>query len=103
MAPQYVTVFPNGVLRKGSHDMKFTFAYPAVFKRDEDGRLLVGFPDFPRAHTDGANANEAMPEAIDYLVSSIAFALTDEASVLKRSRLSAERDLFLSLNGSSAN
>lgn len=43
----------------------FTFAYPAVFKRDEDGRLLVSFPDFPRAHTDGADANEAMEEAID--------------------------------------
>ncbi len=49
-----------------------TFAYPAVFKRDEDGRYLVGFPDFPTAHTDGADATQAMEEAIDCLGSSIA-------------------------------
>jgi antitoxin HicB len=67
--------------------MMFTFAYPAVFKRDEDGRLLVSFPDFPRAHTDGADANEAMEEAIDCLGSSIAFAMADKAQVSKPSRL----------------
>ena len=50
----------------------FTFAYPAVFKRDADRRLLVSFPDFPIAHTDGVNAREAMEEAIDCLGSSIA-------------------------------
>ena len=37
-----------------------TFAYPAVFNRDEDGRSLVRFPDFPTAQTDGADASEAM-------------------------------------------
>lgn len=65
----------------------FTLAYPAVFKRDEDGRLLVSFPDFPRAHTDGADANEAMAEAIDCLGSSIAFAMADKSEVPKPSRL----------------
>lgn len=64
----------------------FTFAYPAVFSRNEDGRLLVGFPDFPTAHTDGADAREAM-EAIDCLGSSIAFAMGDKANVPKPSRL----------------
>ena len=44
--------------------MTITFAYPAVFKRDEDGRLLVSFADFPTSHTDGADANQAMEEAI---------------------------------------
>jgi len=29
------------------------FAYPATFEPDEDGRPVVSFPDFPRAHTDG--------------------------------------------------
>ncbi len=38
----------------------FTFAYPSVFSPDEDGRILASFPDFPTAHTDGANADEAM-------------------------------------------
>src|SRR5258708_20888533 len=65
----------------------FTFAYPAVFGRDEDGRSFVSFPDFPTAHTDGADANEAMEEAIDCLGSSIAFAMADKAIVPKPSRL----------------
>ena len=43
----------------------FTFAYPATFKRDEDGRTLVGFPDFPTAHTDGVDAGEAMTGSTD--------------------------------------
>jgi antitoxin HicB len=68
-------------------NMMFTFAYPAVFKRDEGRRLLVSFPDFPTAHTDGAEANEAMEEAIDCLGSSIAFAMADKAEVPKPSRL----------------
>ncbi len=64
----------------------FTFAYPAVFKRDADGRLLVKFPDFPTAHTDGVDAIEAMEEAIDCLGSSIAFSMADKAEVPKPSR-----------------
>jgi len=65
----------------------FTFAYPAVFKRDEGKRLLVSVADLPTAHTDGADANEAMEEAIDCLGSSIAFALADKVDVPKPSRL----------------
>jgi antitoxin HicB len=65
----------------------FTFAYPAVFTRDEDGRLLVGFPDFPTAHTDGGDPSEAMEEAIDCLGSSIAFAMAGKTNVPKPSRL----------------
>jgi antitoxin HicB len=65
----------------------FTFAYPAVFRRDEDGRFLVSFPDFSKAHTDGADANEAMEEAIDCLGSSIAFAMAARADVPKPSHL----------------
>lgn len=64
-----------------------TFAYPAVFKRDENGWLLGNFPDFPRTHTDGADANEAMEEAIDCLGSVIAFAMADKAEVPKPSGL----------------
>jgi antitoxin HicB len=65
----------------------FTFAYPAAFTRDEAGRWLVGFPDFPSAHTDGATANEAMEESIDCLGSSIAFAMADKVDVPKPSRV----------------
>ncbi|HUA63066.1 MAG TPA: hypothetical protein VML19_30205 [Verrucomicrobiae bacterium] len=63
----------------------FTFAYPSVFERDETGRILVGFPDFPTARTDGANRMEAMEEAIDCLGSSIAFAIADKVDVPKPS------------------
>ena len=56
------------------------FAYPAKFARDESNRLLVSFPDFPRAHTDGADAEEAMSEASDCLGSAIAFLMADKAS-----------------------
>jgi len=65
----------------------FTFAYPATFRRDEDDRWLVVFPDFPTAHTDGADANEAMEEAIDCLGGSIAFAMADKATIPKPSSL----------------
>jgi antitoxin HicB len=72
----------------------FTFAYPAVFQRDEDGRLLVSFTDFPTAHTDGADANEAMEEAIDCLGSSIAFAMAGKVDVPKPSRLKRGQKLI---------
>lgn len=67
--------------------MILTLAYPAIFKRGNDGRFLVEFPDLPTAHTDGADENEAMEEAIDCLGSSIAFKMTDKADVPKPSRL----------------
>lgn len=65
----------------------FTFTFPAVFKRDEEGRWVVSFPDFPGSQTDGADPNEAMEEAIDCLGASIAFAMADKAVVPKPSRL----------------
>jgi antitoxin HicB len=65
----------------------FTFAYPARFQRDQDGRVLVSFPDFPRAHTDGRDANEAMDEAADCLGSVIAFAMADKTDVPRPSPL----------------
>jgi len=53
----------------------FAFTYPATFRKDKDGRVLVLFPNFPRSATDGADASEAMAQAIDCLGSSVAFAL----------------------------
>ena len=71
----------------------FTFAYPAIFKRDDSGRLLVSFPDFPSVHTDGADLNEAMEEAIDCLGSAIAFAMADKAEIQRPSRLKRRQKL----------
>jgi len=53
----------------------FAFTYPATFRRDREGRVLVLFPDFPRSATDGTDAVEAMAQAADCLGSSVAFAL----------------------------
>ena len=65
----------------------FTFAYPASFSRDEDNRILVQFPDFPAANTDGADLAEATEQAVDCLGSVIAFAMADKAEIHLPSRL----------------
>ena len=65
----------------------FTFAYPATFSKDEECRVLASFPDFPGTQTDGADAFEAMEEAIDCLGSVIAFAMSDKVAIPKPSRL----------------
>jgi len=49
-----------------------SFAYPARFRRDEASRVVVGFPDFPHAHTDGRDLQDALEEAIDCLGSVLA-------------------------------
>ncbi len=41
--------------------------YPASLETDEDGRILVRFPDLPGAATDGADRAEALGEARDCL------------------------------------
>lgn len=58
-----------------------SFSYPARFERDEDGRRVVHFPDFPEAHTDGENLKEAFEEAVDCLGSAIAFRIAEKAAV----------------------
>jgi antitoxin HicB len=49
-----------------------SYIYPAVLERDEAGRVLVLFPDFPEAATDGADEAEALAEASDYLSEALA-------------------------------
>jgi len=71
-----------------------TLAYPAVFKHDRTGRTLVSFPDFPTAHTDGADTNEALEQAIDCLGSAVAFAMADKVAIPKPSRVKrGQRDV----------
>lgn len=64
-----------------------SFAYPAAFRHDEDGRLVVSFPDFPACHTDGKDLREAVEEAIDCLGSVIAARIAERASIPSPSRL----------------
>jgi antitoxin HicB len=56
----------------------FSIAYPATFRADENGRPVVNFPDFPRAHTDGKNMQEAFDEATDCLGSVIASRIAEK-------------------------
>jgi len=57
------------------------FSYPANFTRDEDGRVVVTFPDFPQYATDGKDEAEAMQEAIDCLGSAIAHAMAEKEEI----------------------
>ena len=59
----------------------FACVYPAIFRRDEIGRYVAGFPDFPHAHTDGKDVREATEEAIDCLGSVIAGLIGDGSDV----------------------
>jgi antitoxin HicB len=47
--------------------MERTFGYPARFEPDEDGRILVTFPDLAGVATDGADLVEARIQARDAL------------------------------------
>jgi len=53
----------------------FEFIYPAKKSTDEDGRVLITFPDVHGATTDGADLNEALHEASDCLTEAIAAAM----------------------------
>ena len=64
----------------------FSFCYPASFRPDEDGRLVVSFAEFPHAHTDGKDAQEAMEEAIDCLGSVIAHYIAEKMEIPTPSR-----------------
>jgi antitoxin HicB len=53
------------------------YSYPATLERDEGGRYLVRFPDFPEALTDGADEQEALAEAADCLSEALASRIVD--------------------------
>ena len=59
----------------------FSIAYPATFRLDENGRPVVSFPDFPRAHTDGKTMQEAFEEAADCLGSVIAAHIAEKLEI----------------------
>ncbi len=59
----------------------FSFSYPALFRRVTDGRSVVSFPDFPEAHTDGKDLQEALEEAIDCLGSVVAFRISEKNDI----------------------
>lgn len=59
----------------------FAFTYPAKFSRDQEGRILVRFPDLPGVATDGADIAEAMVEAIDCLGSDLSIRMAQKEEI----------------------
>lgn len=55
--------------------------YPAHLERDDNGTLLVSFPDFPEAHTFGVTEAEALRHASDALVTVIEAYMQDGRDV----------------------
>ena len=47
------------------------YAYPLTLTPDEDGRLVVTFPDLKGASTDGADETEALANASDCLIAAL--------------------------------
>lgn len=56
-------------------------AYPASSERDSAGRILVRFPDFPEALTDGATEEEAFREAADALSEALMSRIVDREEI----------------------
>jgi antitoxin HicB len=63
------------------------FSYPARLDPDEDGRLVVHFPDLPEALTDGADKVEALSEAADCLSTALAARMTGDEEIPPPGRL----------------
>ena len=60
--------------RSGRPDLKghtMRYAYPFTVTPDEDGRLVVAFPDVEGASTDGADETEAIANAPDCLMAAL--------------------------------
>ncbi len=47
------------------------YTYPALFEYDEDNQIIVTFPDFPGAVTEGSDMKEAVANAQEVLAMTI--------------------------------
>jgi antitoxin HicB len=63
------------------------YSYPARLEPDEEGRLVVHFPDLPEALTDGADEAEALAEASDCLSTALAARIVNDEDIPSSSRL----------------
>lgn len=55
--------------------------YPFTLERDDNGTLLVAFPDFPWVHTFGEDAADARHHAGEALLTAIAFLIRERRPV----------------------
>jgi antitoxin HicB len=56
-------------------------AYPVVLEPDDNGTLLVTFPDLPEAVTFGADEGDALRRAVDALETILAARIADQEEV----------------------
>ena len=63
------------------------YGFPARLEPDEEGRLVVHFPDLPEALTDGAGEKEALAEAADCLSEALAGRINRGEDIPPPSRL----------------
>jgi antitoxin HicB len=69
------------------------YTYPARLEADEEGRLVVRFPDLPEALTDGADQAEALAEAADCLSEALASRIVDRQEIPTPSRAGSDMHL----------
>ena len=62
------------------------YAYPYLTETDEDGRVLVTFPDVPEAGDDGAHLTEALMEAGKSLVVALQYRIKQREPIPVPSR-----------------
>ena len=55
--------------------------YPVTLEHDDNGTILVGFPDVPEAHTFGDTEKEALAHAPDALLTALDTYITDKRPV----------------------
>lgn len=60
--------------------------YPVTLEPDDNGTVLVTFPDVPEAHTFGDDADEALLRAVDALETALSFYTDEGADLPKASR-----------------
>jgi antitoxin HicB len=65
--------------------------YPVTLARDDNGTVLVSFPDFPEAHTFGDNTEDALVRAVDALATVIDAYIKDRRDIPLPSAILARR------------
>jgi antitoxin HicB len=55
--------------------------YPAKLERDDNGTILVSFPDFPEAHTFGETIEEALARGADALATVVDAYIKDRRDI----------------------
>ena len=62
------------------------YSYPVDLKPDDNGTILVSFPDVPIAHTFGEDESEALARAIDALETAFVALISDRERIPRPSR-----------------